>query len=287
MSYNQGSPNPIQPLSVGNVVSAGFRLYRSHWQSYLQLAFIAYLWILVPFYGWWAKSPANMALISRLAFGELVNQPETVDSGRRFVNARLQQFFVMSLLMIAIAVGLFIVFLIPFSILTGIFTTFIVAGVTSGSTPNPAIVIAMLLLILLLIPVVLVAVLWIQARFLLIEVPLAVEENIDGSATVSRSWELTKGNVWRIVGILFVAYLITLPIQLPFNILSVILQGIIESSVENNPNYILPLVFVRLIILLVGAAIVVPFWQSIKAVIYYDLRSRREGLGLKLRDYDI
>jgi hypothetical protein len=32
---------------------------------------------------------------------------------------------------------------------------------------------------------------------------------------------------------------------------------------------------------------VMPFWQSIKAVIYYDLRSRREGLGLQLRDHDI
>jgi hypothetical protein len=27
-----------------------------------------------------------------------------------------------------------------------------------------------------------------------------------------------------------------------------------------------------------------PFWQAIKAVIYYDLRSRREGLGLQVRD---
>jgi hypothetical protein len=36
-----------------------------------------------------------------------------------------------------------------------------------------------------------------------------------------------------------------------------------------------------------SGAVIVPFWQTIKAVIYYDLRSRREGLGLKLRDRDI
>ena len=36
-----------------------------------------------------------------------------------------------------------------------------------------------------------------------------------------------------------------------------------------------------------SGAVVLPFWQAIKAVIYYDLRSRREGLGLKLRDYEI
>jgi hypothetical protein len=43
MPASQSSPNPIQPLSVGNVVSAGFRLYRSHLKLYLGLAFQAYL----------------------------------------------------------------------------------------------------------------------------------------------------------------------------------------------------------------------------------------------------
>ncbi|BAZ86107.1 hypothetical protein NIES806_23170 [Dolichospermum compactum NIES-806] len=44
---------------------------------------------------------------------------------------------------------------------------------------------------------------------------------------------------------------------------------------------------VYLLSLLIGGTFVMPFWQSIKAVIYYDLRSRREGLGLQLRDHDI
>jgi hypothetical protein len=30
--------------------------------------------------------------------------------------------------------------------------------------------------------------------------------------------------------------------------------------------------------------VILPLWQIIKAVIYYDLRGRREGLGLQLRD---
>jgi hypothetical protein len=36
---------------------------------------------------------------------------------------------------------------------------------------------------------------------------------------------------------------------------------------------------------LVSGALFLPFWQAIKAVIYYDLRSRREGLGLQMRDF--
>jgi hypothetical protein len=31
-------------------------------------------------------------------------------------------------------------------------------------------------------------------------------------------------------------------------------------------------------------ALLIPFWQSIKAVIYYDLLTRKEGLGLELRE---
>jgi hypothetical protein len=34
----------------------------------------------------------------------------------------------------------------------------------------------------------------------------------------------------------------------------------------------------------VTGALFAPFWQSIKAVIYYDLLSRKEGLGIELRD---
>lgn len=36
-----------------------------------------------------------------------------------------------------------------------------------------------------------------------------------------------------------------------------------------------------------GGVLILPFWQTVKAVVYYDLRSRHEGLGLQLRDYDI
>lgn len=34
MSYNLGSPSPIEPLSLGNVITAGIRIYRSHLKDY-------------------------------------------------------------------------------------------------------------------------------------------------------------------------------------------------------------------------------------------------------------
>jgi membrane-anchored glycerophosphoryl diester phosphodiesterase (GDPDase) len=129
--------------------------------------------------------------------------------------------------------------------------------------------------------------LWVQARFFVVELPLAIEDNIDGTSTIGRSWELTKGHAWRIVAILFVGYLITIPIQIPFAILSTIIQLALGSLVQENRGYDFIPQLVNLIMNLISAALVVPFWQSIKAVVYYDLRSRREGMGLKLRDREI
>jgi hypothetical protein len=41
-----------ESLSVGNVVSAGLRIYRDHFKPYYLEALRSYLWVLVPVYGW-------------------------------------------------------------------------------------------------------------------------------------------------------------------------------------------------------------------------------------------
>src|SRR5688500_17739514 len=119
MSMNPSSRQPIQPLSVGNAVSTGLRLYRSHLKPYFSVAVFATLWIILPFLLiipfafllvtqtlglsalWWiiplwlviflyclSKYLTNSALISRLGFGELIDQPETVNTGRGQLNRR-------------------------------------------------------------------------------------------------------------------------------------------------------------------------------------------------------
>ncbi|MFM7560105.1 glycerophosphoryl diester phosphodiesterase membrane domain-containing protein, partial [Cylindrospermopsis raciborskii] len=143
------------------------------------------------------------------------------------------------------------------------------------------------LLVLLLAIVAIVGSIWLEIRFSLVTLPLAIEENVDATSTIGRSWELTKGHVWRIFLILFVASLITLPMQILLQIISFMVQGILEFTPDNNPllNSLLLLFFIAIFI--GGSALILPFWQSLKAVIYYDLRSRREGLGLKLREREI
>ncbi|MBD2167463.1 DUF975 domain-containing protein [Calothrix membranacea FACHB-236] len=284
MTGDFGSPSPIQPLSVGNVVSAGIRLYRSHLKDYFLLALKAYVWILVPVYGW-AKFYALTGLISRLAFGDLVNQPESISEGERFVNSRLWQFLLTMLLMLIVGMG--IVFGISFAfVIVGVLSAVVVGGL--GQQSSPAATLLVVLIGLIVGIAAFVGVFWLLTRFYLVDVPLSIEDNVDATSTISRSWELTQGYVWRILLISFVAVLITIPIQLVAQILSTIIQ-LIFTPVLQQGNSAAALLILLLILALsfVSGAIVLPFWQSIKAVIYYDLRSRREGLGLKLRDREI
>ena len=279
MSQNLSSPNPMQPLSVGNVVSAGLRLYRSHLKLFFQLALKAYLWILVPVYGW-AKFYAIAALISRLAFGELVNQPESVEAGSRYINSRLWQFLITALLILLLSAGIGTVFVIIVAIFTGLFAALV--AVSPGAS------IVAILLALLVITAFIIGVFWLMAHFFIVDIPLAIEDNVNASLTISRSWELTKGQVLRILAIYFIAFLITLPLQIAAQFINTIIQIVFNLLLKQAPTVYSLLSYLLLLSLsLLSGAVVLPFWQASKAVIYYDLRSRREGLGLKLRARNI
>ncbi|MFO5473511.1 MAG: DUF975 domain-containing protein [Dolichospermum sp.] len=283
MSKNFNSPNLIQPLNIANVISAGMRLYRSHLKKYFLIARKAYVWLLVPIYGW-VKFYALSALISRLSFSELVNQPESVSSGQRFVNSRLWEFFVNMILMFAISIGIAILFILIASLLMGI-SAVLLGGLQAGNIANTIILILIALVVLI---ITFTGILWIGTRFYLVDVPLAIEDNVNGSSTINRSWELTKGNIFRILLISLIGFLITIPIQFIIQIITTIIQLIFTTLLKEDILSSSIISFVLTFGLsFVGGALILPFWQTVKAVVYYDLRSRREGLGLQLRDYDI
>jgi hypothetical protein len=279
MSTNPNSRPAIGPMSVGNVVSAAFVLYRSHLKTYLQLALTAYLWTFIPIYGW-AKYTAIAGMISRLAFGELTSQPESVSSARRYVNQRLWSFlrvaFQVGLLLLGIYLGLFIVFALT------VFLLGVGLGFVLNSLFKNPVVAAILLGIITILGVVgfLFPLIWFVSRWLIAEVPLAVEESINGAQSVARSWELSKNHVRRIQGVVMVAFLVSFPIVM----LTSYVPQIFLIQLEPGSSLYWIVYFISLGTSLVGGVFVLPFWQAIKAVLYYDLRSRREGLDLQRRD---
>jgi hypothetical protein len=309
---------PMQPLNIGNVVNAALRLYQSRWQAYLGISLRAMLWlalpvlifigvgivvagmafndptaafllvplvlVLIPVYIFaLAKSLANSTLIGRLAFGDLTNQPETVKAARRRVDPKFVQLWLAALLVglvnFAISFG--------FSLVTNILT--VVFGVALGDSEVFAVLISVMLFVIQFAS--LGVQLWVGARLFLVLLPIVVEENVGPGNALGRSWGLTQGNAWRILLVIVVAFLITIPIYFLSGIALLALivpiaQGVVspEASPEAFLFSIMPALVGFIILTIIAAIIVTPFWETVKAAVYYDLRSRREGFGLELRD---
>ena len=316
MSQNQSRHQTMGPLSVGNVVSAAIVLYRSHLKQYLGISLRAYLWYLLPillpaflvggligsqvtdsaigsaillimiviwipllFYCI-AKYCTNAALISRLGFGELIGQPESISNARNFIKPRTLSFLRVVFQIGLSLVGVYLILGIIISLI-GVVLGFLLS-IVFNNLFNSQFVNVVLLVILAIVGVIalLSGIIWFVSRWIIAEVPLAIEESINGKQSVERSWELTKNSVGRIPLIVVVAFLVTLPIV----VITSYLPQIFLIQVEPGSSLYWMIYSVSLLTSFGGGILVLPFWQSIKAVLYYDLRSRREGLGMELRD---
>ena len=278
-SQSQNSSQTSEFLSVGNVVSAGLRIYRDRFKLYLGLAFKALLWSFVPIYGW-AKNFQIQGIISRHVFQDLTNQPESLATTRTQLAPQFWSFWVAQILIALIAFAVNIALTIVSVIIIGILT--VVLGVTSSSEGSLLIPLIQNIINLITLAIYL----WFYSHFFIAELPLAIERNVTSTSCIRRSWELTRGLAFRVQVILLVAGLITAPIVLLalFPVFLMMSSLITSFSSEALVLTIISIIFWGLILITVGNTIMMPFWQAIKAVIYYDLRSRREGLGLQVRD---
>lgn len=159
----------------------------------------------------------------------------------------------------------------------GISTVLTVYGAASGSG---AILTLFSLLLMLVFPVVMVFVIVVAIK-LSMATPALIMENISITQALRRSWELTKGNFWRILGI---------------TLLAAILVGII-AAILSSPAALFTYgsttlgtttgqaLFFNAIIELfsaIASAVTVPFTTAVTALLYLDLRFRSEGLHMTI-----
>ncbi|MFP4008727.1 MAG: hypothetical protein ACLFV6_12085 [Spirulinaceae cyanobacterium] len=154
---------------------------------------------------------------------------------------------------------------------------------------DPTFIVAMVLLgILFYIIAILIflgGVLWFYSRLFLLEVPIAVNSNINALKALGISWKLTQNNIRFVVRIISIAILVNLPLWTIVQGTSALIQPLIMTWI--TPDYTLLFVFsylISFIVGIIGNIVLLPFWQTLKAVTYYDLRSRKEGIGLQLRE---
>lgn len=275
------SPGRMRPLNVGDVVSAGISLLRSNFKTYMGLSFKAALWYLVPVYGW-ARGLMIFAQISRLGFQEVIHEPENVKASLRKVEPRMWSFLGVALLvgLIQLAVNYAVsaltgVMILPLAAIAG-------AGAVAAAISG--------LLIFAMYLVMFGAQTWFQARFWLFDTIMAMETETDATASISRSWELTQGSAMRVLFVLLVSYLVMAPLFMltfvPFLFTIPFFAGL---TPDGGGSDALGMAFlfaflVFMVLLFFSVVLSAPFFQSIKAVLYYDLRSRREGLDIRFKD---
>ena len=247
----------FQPKGVGDILSAAFDLYKRYWQTFIQIVAI----VVVP-----------LTLIQAFLGDQLTSESNVV------VNQTTGQVTITDTGTFWTAVGGSIVVLLIGVLITQVLTGAIAraaAGSLVGETPTPSdafkygfhrlgsiILIGLLVALivaggffLLIIPGIIFAV------KLSVSIPALIVENRRGTDAISRSWNLTGGHFWHVLGTWIVAYII-----------AAIVTAILTAFGGDNW-------FVRGILSSIASVITTPFVALVTVLLYLDLRSRKEALS--------
>jgi len=118
--------------------------------------------------------------------------------------------------------------------------------------------------------------------------PAMVLENLGVFAAIGRSWSLTRGNFWRLFGINILTAIITSMVAGIFggiaSALSVIFVVAGSSSPEDAITSINTAYILTMVVSTIAQLLILPFTSSVNALLYIDLRMRKEGLDVELRN---
>lgn len=129
--------------------------------------------------------------------------------------------------------------------------------------------------------------LWLYIKLMVAPAAVVVEE-LGALAALRRSWSLTRGNWWRILGISLVVGIlvgvISQVITIPISLLTTFLPGIISPHGGSGEAAVVAIVVgvVTAVVTALVGALGYAFQTSVMALIYLDLRMRKDGLDISL-----
>jgi len=253
----------IEPaqLTLADILDRGFNLYRMHWRSLV--GFVAIL--IVPLDLVEQYLTRNFP---HYTYGQLGQQPSPSQNTNlaiiSLVFAAISFFFVQPLIQggLARAVARFHLGEQP-----------TVGDIAEGGLPLIGPVVWVIFLYTLVVLGGLIALI-IPGIFFAIRfsfgVPGVVLDKLRGTEALRRSWRLTEGNFWRVLGIGLVAGLLT---GVAAAVIAVPAALIADQMGVSGW-------FVRAIGLSIATVLTMPFSQMVNVLLYFDLRVRKEGLTL-------
>ncbi len=178
--------------------------------------------------------------------------------------------------------------LLGLSLLTGLlsvvgFAVLIGPGVALLAVSGRAAAVA--LLIGVPAAVVLAALLFVRLAF---AAPALLLEDLGVVASMRRSWRLVQGSWWRVLGVLVLTSIIAAVanglLQTPFSIVGAVIGSALGSSdtAADVTSSLVVTTVVGNIGTVIASTVTAPFSAAVTALLYIDLRIRREGLDVAL-----
>jgi uncharacterized membrane protein len=119
--------------------------------------------------------------------------------------------------------------------------------------------------------------------FWAVAAPALLLENLGVFAALTRSYRLVRGNFWRVLGIGLLTALITGIMRQVFTV-PFALIGALLGLTQNDGGFGAALIQILVgdIGTILAGAVLYPFTAGVSALLYLDLRMRREGLDVDL-----
>lgn len=304
---------PLRPLSLGDIYNGAISLARRNPAATYGLTAIA-----ITFYG------VATALAERLYVSRFANFQQTFQTGQQPTQQQFQNFLSSIVGVVLPAVlGVAVLALLVYAVLTGtlsvvmgrgilghkvplsrawrgarvgaVIGTWVLLFLLGIAVPVPVIVVVVVLALLHLAPVAIAVgvlggigtvVFWlVLLTRLSVTLPTLVLERVSPRVAIRRSWELSRGSSWRLFGILLLTALVvgvaSDVLEIPVFVANAALGGGFLSASASTSVAVLIVNIVGSVLI---ATITWPFALGVTVLLYADLRMRREGLDLALRD---
>ena len=147
-----------------------------------------------------------------------------------------------------------------------------VVALAAAGADGAAVVLALLGGLLLLV-----AVAWVTTRTLLVP-PALMLEGMPFWSTVVRAWRLTRGSFWRLLGIYLLSSLLISVLMYLVVVPAAVVAGIATATTGSEAVTVV----VSALGQVVGLTLSTTFLAAVVALLYVDVRIRREGLDLEL-----